>query len=325
MFLDADFYYKTKGNLNMEKNQDPLAFLTEFIDRNGWMKLKRDFIPQKGDPLRDFYKEVTESIEYEFEYIDEDGDIDPGEVKIYFSKTIAAHFFMSLNSDVRDKINQYLFSLQNHEEKKHDFKWIIGQLEYFQNQILTKEGLKKYAKFLDLQNFINNLKIQHAGLSIREITPNEIQVMQILKNFGNAIKKITKKRRKDHKSFEIVDEYDVQDLLYVILKSVYPKLITEDPIPKVGSKSTKIDLILREQGILIEVKIINATGNSENSIIDDLKKDIESYHVCQWLKTLICFVYDPQNLIKDNHSFRQLEGERTKNGRTFEVKMVIQR
>ena len=308
----------------MENRQYSLEFLTEFIDRNGWKKLKNDFIPKHDDPYKEYYDEEKESIEYENSFVNDEGETDSGEVKIYFSTKIKEYFFANLNLDVRDKINQYLFSIQNYEEKRHELRWIIGQLQYFQDQISNKKGLSKYAQYLNFQNFINKLKLQHADLSIREVTPDEIQVIQILKNFGNAIKKITQKRRKDHKSFEITNEYDVQDLLYVILKCIYPKLISEDPIPKNGSKSTKIDLILREQEILIEVKVINATGNSENSIIDDLKKDFESYHACQWLKTLICFVYDPQNLIKDNHNFKQLEAPRTKNGHTFEVKIVIQ-
>ena len=308
----------------MENNQYPLEFLTEFIDRNGWEKLREDFIPKYDDPYSACYNEEKESIEYDNPYVDDEGDINPGEVRIYFSEKITKHFFTNLNSNVRDKINQYLYSRLNNEEKKRDFKLIIRHLNYFQNKILTKEGLSKYSQYIGLDSFIVNLQQQYVGLNITEVTPDEIQVTQILNNFGNAVKKITQERRVSHPSFKIADEYDVQDLLYVILKSVYPKLIAEDPISKVGSKSTKIDLILREQGILIEVKIINVMGNSENKIIDDLKKDIESYHVCQWLKILICFVYDPQNLIKDNHNFKQLEAPRTKNEHTFDVKIVIQ-
>lgn len=308
----------------MENYQYPLEFLTEFIDRNGWEKLREDFIPKYDDPYLACYNEEKESIEYDNPYVDDEGDLNPGEVRIYFSEKITNHFFINLNSNVRDKIDQYLFSLQNHEEKRLGLKWIIGQLEYFRKQILTKGGLQKYAKSLDLQNFINNLKIQHAGLSIREITPDEVNVMQILENFGNAVKKITQERRLSHPSFKIADEYDVQDLLYLILKSVYPALIAEDPVPKNGSQSTRIDFKLPEKGIFIEVKFVKKKGD-ENGIISALKDDIESYHADKSLKTLICFVYDPQNLIKDKNNFRQLEGPRTKNGHNFEVKIVIQR
>ena len=308
----------------MENKEYPLEFLTEFIDRDGWIKLREGFIPKYNDPYKEWYNEEKESIEYEIPYVDEESAINPGEVRIYFSEKISDYFYKNLNSIVRNNINQYLYSRLNHEEKKRAFKLIIYQLKYFQGKILTKDGLNKYSQYIGLDSFIDNLQEQYVGLDIREVTPDEIQILQILEEFGNAVKKITQTRRKDHISFNIIDEYDVQDLLYVILKSVYPKLITEDPIAKIGSKSTKIDLILRGQGILIEVKIINTTGNSENKIIDDLKKDIESYHANKGLKTLICFVYDPQNLIKDEHNIKQLEGQRTKIEHTFEVKIVIQ-
>lgn len=72
----------------MENNQYPLEFLTEFIDRDGWNKLKQDFIPKYDDPYLACYNEEKESIEYDNPYVDNEGDINPGEVRIYFSEKI---------------------------------------------------------------------------------------------------------------------------------------------------------------------------------------------------------------------------------------------
>lgn len=77
----------------------------------------------------------------------------------------------------------------------------------------------------------------------------------IIGNFPEAIKEI-KSRRKGKDVFQFKDEYDVQDILYVMLKPVFPKMKAEDPIPKVGATSTKINLILLQEKILIEVKMI---------------------------------------------------------------------
>ncbi len=107
-----------------------------------------------------------------------------------------------------------------------------------------------------------------------------------LTEFGNSVKKITMNRRKNHEVFNINDEYDVQDILYVTYKPIFPTLKEEDPIARVGVSSSKIDLIIREEGILIEVKMIKVSDANERTFIDDLKIDIQSYYQCKWLKKL---------------------------------------
>lgn len=148
-------------------------------------------------------------------------------------------------------------------------------------------------------------------------------IQEVLQNFREANKKVTKDRRKDHQEYEINDEYDVQDLLYTILKSIFPSIKEEDPTPKVGIKSNKIDLILREKGILIEVKMIKEADQSEKKYVEELKNDIQSYHQCQWLQHLICFVYDPFEKIRSKQHFYDLNGVQSINGKEFEIDVIV--
>lgn len=162
---------------------------------------------------------------------------------------------------------------------------------------------------------INN-RIGYQNLTALEM------VSQVIKNFPEGIKKI-KSRRKGKNNFEFKDEYDVQDVLYVMLKPLFPTLKEEDPIPKVGVSSTRIDLMLREKGILIEVKMIKENDTDEAKFIKQLKEDIQSYHICQWMKNLICFVYDPFDKTKDRNNFYDLNGQQTINGKTFVVEVIV--
>jgi hypothetical protein len=91
----------------------------------------------------------------------------------------------------------------------------------------------------------------------------------------------------------------------------------------VGAKSTKIDLILREEKVLIEVKMIKERDSNETEFIEQLKKDFESYHQCQWLEKLFCFVYDPNRKTRDLANFMDLNGERSKNGHSFSVEVIV--
>jgi hypothetical protein len=182
----------------------------------------------------------------------------------------------------------------------------IVQMEIdVQTQILLEDLLKTL------------LKTKYTNKTCEEV------VRDVLNNFSNAIQKIIRYRRKGHMEFKIEDEYDVQDILYVILKSFFPLLRDEDPIAKVGAKSTKIDLILREEMILIEVKMLKEKDNNEVEFIEQLKKDFESYHQCQWLTKLFCFVYDPYKKTRDLANFNDLNGDRTKQGHSFNVEIIV--
>lgn len=166
------------------------------------------------------------------------------------------------------------------------------------------------------------IETQLPGVTFNNMSSYEM-IKVILENFHNASKKITQERRKEHPIFRIADEYDVQDLLYTILKCSFPKLREEDPTPKVGAKSNKIDLILRDEGILIEVKMIKESDTNEKAFIEQLKNDIQSYHTCEWLKHLLFFVYDPYSKTKDVHNFYDLNGQQTINGKIFTIEVIL--
>ncbi|WP_295199527.1 hypothetical protein [uncultured Chryseobacterium sp.] len=177
---------------------------------------------------------------------------------------------------------------------------------------------------IDVQLQILLEDIQTTLLNIRYINKSANEVIRdILNNFSNAIQKIIKNRRKGHPDFEVEDEYDVQDILYVVLKSVFPNLRDEDAIPKVGGKTTKIDLIIREERILIEVKMIKEKDSNETHFIEQLKVDFESYHECKWLEKLFCFVYDPYKKTRDISNFNDLNGNRKKGEHQFDVEVIV--
>jgi hypothetical protein len=177
---------------------------------------------------------------------------------------------------------------------------------------------------IDVQSQILLEDIESTLLQTKFVNKNADEVVRdVLNNFSNAIQKIISGRRLNHPDFKIEDEYDVQDISYVILKSIFPNLREEDPIPKVGGKSTKIDLILREEKILIEVKMIKAKDSNETHFIEQLKVDFESYHECKWLRKLFCFVYDPFKKTRDISNFNDLNGERTKGEHNFNVEVIV--
>jgi len=232
------------------------------------------------------------------------------------------YFLSKIEASLKDQLLKDIKS-DNTDSIAVLIKKILKPESIIKNEL--DNALKNIAQItIDVQNQIILEDLEETLLITKynDKTAEEI-VRDILNNFGNAIQKIIKNRRSDHSNFLIKDEYDVQDILYVILKSIFPKLREEDPIPKVGAKSSKIDLILREEKILIEVKMIKANDSNEIKFIDQLKIDFESYHECKWLDKLFCFVYDPYKKTKDIISFKDLNGNRAKGSHNFNVEIIV--
>lgn len=148
-------------------------------------------------------------------------------------------------------------------------------------------------------------------------------IKTVFNNFQDAIKHITTNRRKDHSSFEINDEYDVQDLSYLILRSVFRDLEFENPHFKSGGTNSKVDLMVEREGIDIELKMIKAKDINEKKFIEQLKIDFNDYASWPGLKDLIVFVYDPYNKTTNKNNFYSLEGERIIRGVKFNVHIIV--
>lgn len=171
--------------------------------------------------------------------------------------------------------------------------------------ILYKLLLKKFTRFK--YNQLNAVEL----------------IKQVFINFQNAIKHLTVERRKNHDLFHIRDEYDVQDLSYYALKSIFPTLQFENPHFKCGGTYSKVDLMLLEEGIDIELKMIKEKDLDEKEFIKQLKIDINDYATWRNIKDLIVFVYDPYNKTKDKNNFYQLEGRKSINGISFNVHIIL--
>jgi len=132
-------------------------------------------------------------------------------------------------------------------------------------------------------------------------------------------------RKNNRTSFIIENEYDIRDLLFVCFKSVLQDVRLEEWTTKHGGKSKRIDIVIPQVDTVIEVKYIRDKKHG-NSVSDDLKIDIESYHVHPNCKTLICFIYDPKGYINDPMMLTQdLSGTRVKKDSQFDVKIFIRK
>ena len=97
-------------------------------------------------------------------------------------------------------------------------------------------------------------------------------------------------------TISIDDEYDVQDLMNGLLRINFEDVRKEEYTPSYAGGSTRVDFLLKREKILIEVKKTRPTLKDKD-IGNQLIIDIAHYKSHPDCKHLICFVYDPENLI----------------------------
>lgn len=126
---------------------------------------------------------------------------------------------------------------------------------------------------------------------------NIAKLEQLLKRFHDVARQL-KRRHNGRETLTIQDEYDVQDLLHALLKTVFDDVRPEENSPSYAGASSRIDFLLKKEQIVVEVKM--ASSSLKDKVIgEQLIIDMKRYQTHPDCKTLVCFVYDPEGCIKN--------------------------
>jgi hypothetical protein len=120
---------------------------------------------------------------------------------------------------------------------------------------------------------------------------------QLLKRFHDVARQL-KRRHNGRETLIITDEYDVQDLLHALLRTIYDDVRPEENSPSYAGASSRIDFLLKKEQIVVEVKMASASLK-DKAIGEQLIIDMKRYQTHPDCKTLVCFVYDPEGFIKN--------------------------
>jgi hypothetical protein len=142
----------------------------------------------------------------------------------------------------------------------------------------------------DKECTVNEQIILENNIQPKEKALNEL--LNILSKFSNVARQLLRRHNK-RETLTIKDEYDVQDLLYALLRIHFDDVRPEVWTPSYAGGSARMDFLLKNEQIVIEVKKtrdnLNDKEVGEQLIIDKVK-----YSEYQECKTLVCFVYDPE-------------------------------
>ena len=173
----------------------------------------------------------------------------------------------------------------------------------------------------ELESLVCGLRKERYELVDEGFEGQEREILRQIINSAHLSVRALQDRRGGRPDFAIEEERDIHDLLYALLKPVFPESRVEEYTEKHAEKSKKIDIIVPEISTGIEVKYTHSPSQARD-LGDELKIDIESYHVHENCNNMIAVIWDSERHIEDRHNFKNdLEGERSYGGRTFPVEV----
>lgn len=156
----------------------------------------------------------------------------------------------------------------------------------YNNACSCVEVLRSFLEYYE-KGFLNNNNEP-------EIIVDNI-IRRIFSRFHRIVRQI-RSRYNNRPTIDVNDEYDVQDLLHVILQLYFDDIRCEEWTPSYAGKSSRMDFLLKKEKIVIEVKKTRQ-GLSDKEVADQLIIDVDRYKVHPDCCKMICFVYDPEGRI----------------------------
>lgn len=174
-----------------------------------------------------------------------------------------------------------------------------------------------------LETSLNNTTIASNNLPISSAL---IVVNRILENFYTHIAAMYQSdthgragiTRELLDPIQIKNEYDVQRILYALLKPIFPMARLEKHADA-GYLANRYDIVIDEYEICIEVKCTR-DSMTESTLVTEIGSDIAHYTS----KHLFFFVYDKKNMLKNKQlfEFNYTKKESDRDIRTFVVQPV---
>jgi len=162
-------------------------------------------------------------------------------------------------------------------------------------------------------------EIESGEIGTTSDTKSPIELVQNICDRFHLVARQVRERYDDRETIDIKDEYDVQDLFHALLHLNFEDIRPEEWVPNNAGKSTRVDFLLKQECIVIELKKTRKCLSSKE-VGSQLIEDIHRYNSHPDCDALICFVYDPEGRIANP---RGLEADLNKNTDSLIVHVFI--
>lgn len=120
-------------------------------------------------------------------------------------------------------------------------------------------------------------------------------VMLICERFHKVAHSL-RNRHNGRQTLVIEDEYDVQDLFGSLLKLFFDDVRAEEYVPSYAGGASRTDFLLPNEGLVIEIKKTRKSMKDAD-LGEQLIVDLERYRSHPQCHYIVCFVYDPEELL----------------------------
>lgn len=211
-------------------------------------------------------------------------------------------------------------------DEEHFFEWASKSLMCLQELYPNNSQTIQFEKYVQKEDTSVETSKKMLGIlkAFAAINPStkSIPYEDILKNIFNRFHIVSKqlKRRYDNRAtIELVDEYDVQDLLHALLKLHFDDVRPEEWTPSYAGGNNRMDFLIKDEEIAIEVKMTRK-GLRDKEVGEQLIIDMAKYQCHPNCKKLYCFVYDKDEVIRNP---RGLEKDLEKLPSDIGIKVII--
>jgi hypothetical protein len=124
----------------------------------------------------------------------------------------------------------------------------------------------------------------------------------------------------------IRSEADVQDLIYVSVKPIFPDMVYEEPTRKGAAGYSVGDFCIPSLKLILEIKFVGGREDVKAKA-DEISEDIWKYTTQTDCERVVFFVYDPHLSIPDRANYARslstISGDFRSKGREVDVTTVI--
>jgi hypothetical protein len=121
-----------------------------------------------------------------------------------------------------------------------------------------------------------------------------LDAVRVVLTIGDRFRYVERQLVRRHASREtlkVADEYDAQDLLKALLAIFFDDIRPEEVAPKVAGASSRVDFILPDYALALELKYARSSMTSA-TLGEELIVDRERYRSRKEIQHLICMVFD---------------------------------
>lgn len=131
-------------------------------------------------------------------------------------------------------------------------------------------------------------------IEAHSLFPSISVLSSALRNFAPAMERW-------NEEWLIKDEYDVQDILWLMLRPYFDDLRYEEYLPKVGRSGHRYDIGIPQLATVVEAKYIRKTSDFQK-IVDEVGKDSAQLQPQSAFTRMVVFVYD-ETCSVEHHSW----------------------